>query len=63
VEALGAPASQCGATVVVVDVEGGRAPRPPPPPPPRRGCPHECHREVCLDPSVAIQSPRHQLNQ
>jgi hypothetical protein len=61
VETLGEPASHRGAAIVVVDVEGGRAPRPPPPP--HRGHPHECRQEACLDPSVAIQSPRCQLNQ
>jgi hypothetical protein len=60
VEALGAPTNHHSAVVVVVDVEGGRAPCPPPPPPCR---PHECRREACLDPSVAIQSSRRQLDQ
>jgi hypothetical protein len=51
VEALGAPTNHHSAAVVVVDVESGRAPCSPPPPPCR---PHECRREACLDPSVAI---------
>jgi hypothetical protein len=30
---------------------------------PPRGHPHECHREACLDPLLAIQSPKPQLDQ
>jgi hypothetical protein len=62
VEAHGTLAGHHGATAVVVDMGGTRAPRPPPPPP-CHGHPHECRREAYLDPSVAIQSPRHQLDQ
>jgi hypothetical protein len=61
VEALGALAGHRSAAVLVLDVEGGRAHRAPPPP--TRGRPHECCREACLDPLLAIQSPRPQLDQ